>query len=112
MTTNLEKLAERVEDAEEDVDYLVGNLLPTGYAQGISTIRLALRHLAAAIEDKRNGVVGVPEKPVREQWAEMGDAVVKLHQPIHHDIISESVYEAAIKAAPQSRADKILEEYE
>lgn len=44
--------------------------------------------------------VMVPREPTREMWAGMGDAVVRLGINLHHDLASETLWEAALAASP------------
>lgn len=48
----------------------------------------------------------LPESPTREMWEAMGNAVVKIGppMPVHHDIISEAVYDA-LRAMISARPD-------
>lgn len=61
--------------------------------------------LTQAAEIERGDKVVVPREPTRIMYAAMGDAVVKLNQPVHHDIIIDAVYKAMITAAEKGNDD-------
>lgn len=62
----------------------------------LEALEMALSQASDIAQGKK---IIIPKEPTREMWAEMGDAIAKLRQPIHHDVIAKAVYDAIIKQA-------------
>jgi hypothetical protein len=49
--------------------------------------------------------VVVPREPTREMWAAMADAIVG-KTTVHHDVVTEAVYRAALASAPSPAGER------